>query len=94
MSGAIIEDQDSDIEMALGPTDQPSPSHPFEEEGELSNQEAGVSTQMPDQLLSEEQTSQETVRGIQSADWQHICEAANRRLVVSQTGKTTEPYYC
>ena len=49
----IAEEKDSDTDMALQLAEELSPVHPLEEEGELLDQVAHISTQEPDQLLSE-----------------------------------------
>ena len=49
-------DLDSDTDIAVQPTEQLSPIHAFAEEGEFSDQEASVSVQESDELLSEEHT--------------------------------------
>ena len=61
--------------MEVQPTDYLPPTVLLEGEGEVSDQEAGVPTQEPDQQLSEEQNYRETVSCVRSyMSWKQVLE--------------------
>ena len=71
----VQEELDSDSDMALQPAEQLTPGHPLKEEGKVLDQEAGISTQENDQLLSEEHNYRERFRGVRSyIGWHQIPE--------------------
>ena len=54
----------SDEDLNLQPNSHLSPTGFMEEDGELSDQDASVSSKKPDQQLSEEQKYRDTVKGV------------------------------
>ena len=87
---ASLHDLDSNTDMTILPTEHLLPTCLLEEEGELSDREAGPTIQEPDQLLSSEQTYQETVRDGTKSEFEASLSADDNLLAGPRSQPTSK----